>query len=135
MNDDRMSAGIASISAHERARLAAERLDAEKAAAVPAPPSITDRPGRAERVAAEKVRCPWCHASPGQSCHGARQRVLSAAHPSRVDAFAVQSAVCPECQAGPGARCCRADDPYFRGVHAGRVEAALVAVRATGRRA
>lgn len=134
MNDDRMSAGIASISAHERARLAAERLDAERAHAVQAPPEIANRPGRAERVAAEKVRCPWCHASPGQSCHGARQRVLPAAHPSRVDAYAVQTVACPECQADAGAKCCRAGDPYFSGVHTGRVEAAFVAARDLGRR-
>lgn len=134
-NDDRMSAGIASITAHERARLAGERLDAERAAAVPAPPAITDRPGRAERVAAEKVRCPFCHASPGQPCHGARQRILSAAHPSRVDAYAVQTVACPECQADPGVRCRQVGDPYFSGVHASRVKAAPITPRAQGRQA
>lgn len=134
-NDARMAAGIASIAAHERAQREAERLDAERAAAVPAPPSIANRPGRAERVAAERVRCPYCHASPGQPCHGARQRILSAAHPSRVDAYAVQTVTCPECQVGAGARCRCADDPYFSSVHAGRVEAAFVVARALGRQA
>lgn len=129
-----MSAGIASLAAHERARLAAERLDAERAHAAPAPPEIANRPGRAERVAAESVRCPFCKASSGQPCHGARQRILSAAHPSRVDAYAVQIVACPECQADAGARCIRAGDPYFSSVHAGRVGAAFVAARAPGRR-
>lgn len=131
--DDRMAAGIASIAAHERAQREAERFDAERAHAAPAPPEIANRPGRAERVAAEKVRCPYCHASPGQSCHGARQRILSAAHPSRVDAYAVQAVACPECQADAGARCIRAGDPYFSGVHAGRVGSAFVVARALGR--
>lgn len=130
-----MSAGIASIAAHERAAAAAAHLDAERAAACPAPPAIADRPGRAERKAAESVRCPFCKAAAGQHCQGARQRVMQQPHPGRVDAFAVQSAVCPECQAVPGVGCFRADDPYFRGVHAGRVEAALAAVRASGRQA
>lgn len=80
-----MSAGIASISAHERARMAAERLDAERAAAVPAPPSITDRPGHADWQAAKKVRCPFCKAAPGQHCEGARHRAMSSPHPSRVE--------------------------------------------------
>lgn len=83
-NDERMSAGIASIAAHERARLAAERLDAERAAAVPAPPEIADRPGARERKIALKVRCPFCKAMPGQPCQGPHHRVLAKPHPSRV---------------------------------------------------
>lgn len=79
-----MSAGIASIAAHERARLTAERLDADRAAAVPAPPSITDRPGARERKTALKVSCPFCKVSPGQPCQGPHHRVLSKPHPSRV---------------------------------------------------
>lgn len=79
-----MSAGIASITAHARAQAERERLDAEKAAAVPAPPEIANRPGRAERKVAETVRCPFCHAAIGQSCHGARQRRMDKPHPSRI---------------------------------------------------
>jgi hypothetical protein len=82
----RMAAGIASLAAHARGQAEHDRLDAERAAARPAPPEIANRPGRAERRVAESVRCPFCKASPGQPCLGARQRVLSAPHPSRVDA-------------------------------------------------
>lgn len=85
MNDDRMSAGIASISAHARAQAERERFEAEKAAAVPAPPSITDRPGARDRKVALKVRCPFCKVSPGRSCEGPHHRVLAKPHPSRVE--------------------------------------------------
>ena len=121
-SDARMAAGIASIAAHERAIAAAERLDAERAGAVPAPPSIANRPGRAERVAAERLRCPYCHASPGQSCHGARQRVMTKPHPSRIDAYAVQTAACPECGAEPGKACRDAASPYRTVTHPSRLD-------------
>lgn len=85
MNDDRMSSGIASIAAHARAQAERERLDAERAAAVPPPASITDRPGRADRIAAEKVRCPFCKSMPGQPCHGPHHRPMAKPHPSRVE--------------------------------------------------
>lgn len=126
MNDDRMAAGIASIAAHERARLAAERLDAERAAAVPAPPEIADRPGRAERKAAESVRCPFCKAAPGQHCQGARQRVMSKPHPGRVDEYAIQFAICPECRAGAGHGCVQPNGLHVDGVHPGRLQSALL---------
>jgi len=80
-----MSAGIASIAAHERAQQQAERLDAERAAARPAPPEIANRPGRADRLLAQSVKCPFCKALPGQPCHGPRQRDLTKPHPSRLD--------------------------------------------------
>jgi len=83
----RMAAGIASIAAHERAQQAAARLDAERAATRPAPPEITGRPGRDARIAAEKVRCPFCKASPGQPCR--RGLKVLQPHPSRVETAAV----------------------------------------------
>jgi hypothetical protein len=116
-----MAAGIASIGAHERAQREAERLDAERAAAVPAPPSIANRPGRAERKAAELVRCPFCKALPGQPCHGARQRPMTKPHPSRAEAHAVQTAACPECHAEPGEGCRDASNPYRGVTHPSRV--------------
>lgn len=134
MNDPRMSAGIASIAAHERAAAAAAQLDAERAAAVPAPPAIADRPGRAERKAAESVRCPFCKSAAGQHCQGARQRVMQQPHPGRVDAYVVQSAVCPECRAGAGDGCRQPNGLRMDGVHVGRVESALVLVRSPGSR-
>lgn len=135
MNDDHTSAGIASIAAHERAAAAAARLDAEREAARPAPPAIADRPGRAERKAAESVRCPFCKSAPGQHCTAAGRHTMQKPHPGRIGAYAVQAVACPECAAGVGAGCHCASDPYFRDVHAGRVEAALAAARAVGRQA
>lgn len=133
--NDRMSAGIASIAAHEHARLAAERLDAERAASAPAPPSITNRPGRSERAAAEQVRCPFCKVAPGRHCEGAHQRVMTKPHPSRGEAYAVQAAACPECHVGAGSACVQPGAPYPGVVHAGRVEAAFTAGRSLGRHA
>jgi hypothetical protein len=132
-NDDRMSAGIASIGAHARAQAERERLDAEKAAAVQAPPEIANRPGRTERQAAERVRCPYCKALPGQSCHGARQRVMPKPHPGRVDAYAVQFAICPECLAVAGDGCRQPNGLRIDGVHPGRLQSALVAGGVLGR--
>jgi hypothetical protein len=80
-----MAAGIASIGAHARAQAEQDRLDAERAAAVAAPPSIANRPGRAERKAAESVRCPFCKAMPGQPCHAAHHRPMAKPHPSRIE--------------------------------------------------
>jgi len=117
-----MAAGIASIAAHERAITAAERLDAERAGAVPAPSSIANRPGRAERKAAESVRCPYCKALPGQSCHGAHQRAMTKPHPSRIDAYAVQTAACSECGAEPGKACRDAASPYRAVTHPSRLD-------------
>lgn len=128
-NDSRMSAGIASISAHARAQAERERLDAEKAAAVPAPPAIANRPGRAERAAAEQVRCPFCKVAPGRHCEGAHQRVMTKPHPSRGEAYAVQAVACPECRAGAGSACVQPGAAYRRVVHAGRVEAVFAAGR------
>lgn len=122
-NDARMAAGIASIEAHERARAAAQRLDDERAGARPAPPEIANRPGRAERRAAEHVRCPYCKSAAGQPCHGPHQRVLSKPHPSRADAYAVQTTACPECQAEPGSGCRELGVPYRNGVHPSRITA------------
>lgn len=121
-----MSAGIASIAAHERALAEAERLDAERAGAVPAPPSIANRPGRVERKAAESVRCPFCKALPGQPCHGARQRPMTKPHPSRLDAHVVQATGCPACHVAAGFSCRDADVPYPAEVHAARFKAAGV---------
>ena len=120
-----MSAGIASIAAHERARLAAERLDAERAAAVPAPPAIADRPGRAERKAAESVRCPFCKAAVSQHCTTAGRRVMPKPHPGRVDAYVVQAAACPECLAGVGDGCRQPNGLRVDGVHLGRMQSAF----------
>jgi hypothetical protein len=91
-NDARMAAGIASIAAHERAQREAERLDAERAAAAPAPPSIANRPGRAERQAAENIRCPFCKASAGQPCRAStKDHHTIAPHPSRLTAAGVST--------------------------------------------
>jgi hypothetical protein len=121
-SDARMAAGIASIAAHERAIAAAERLDAERAGAVPAPPSIANRPGRAERKAAESVRCPFCKALTGQPCHGAHHRPMAKPHPSRIDAYAVQTAACPECGAEPGNVCRDTASPYRAVTHPSRLD-------------
>lgn len=128
-----MSAGIASIAAHERAQVQSDRLDAERAAARPAPPEIANRPGRAERKAAESVRCPFCKVSPGQPCQGPHQRVLSKPHPSRVDAYVIKSAICPKCWAGAGDGCRQPNGLRLDGVHPGRLESAFVLMRAAER--
>lgn len=120
-----MSAGIASIAAHERAQQSAAHLDAERAAARPAPPEIANRSGRAERKAAESVRCPFCKAAPGQHCTAARQRVMPKPHPGRADAYAVQAAICPECLAGAGDSCRGPNSLRIDGVHLGRMQAAF----------
>jgi DNA-directed RNA polymerase subunit RPC12/RpoP len=120
--DARMAAGIASIGAHERALAESQRLDAERAAAVPAPPSIANRPGRAERKAAESVRCPYCKSPAGQPCHGARQRPMAKPHPSRAEAYAVQTAACPECGAEPGEACRNGGSPYRPVTHPSRLD-------------
>lgn len=122
-NDARMAAGIASIEAHERALAVAQRFDAERAQARPAPPEITNRPGRAERRAAERVRCPYCKSAAGQPCHGPHQRVLAKPHPSRADAYAVQTTACPDCGAKPGEGCRNANNPYGAVTHPSRVTA------------
>lgn len=84
---DRMSAGIASLAAHARAQAERERLDAERAAARPAPLSITARAGRGDRALAQVVKCPACLAAVGQQCHiRARSQKPIAFHPSRLDA-------------------------------------------------
>ncbi|WP_143765255.1 zinc finger domain-containing protein [Catenulispora acidiphila] len=121
-----MAAGIASLAAHERAQQSAARLDADRAAARPAPPEIANRPGRAERQAAESARCPFCKAAPGQHCTAAGQRVMSKPHPGRLDAYAVKAAICPECVAGVGDGCRGPNGLRIDGVHPGRLQSALL---------
>lgn len=90
----RMAAGIASLAAHERALAQAARLDAERAAACPPPPEITQRPGRPERAVALLVRCGFCGAPAGQDCtmNTRAKKRMPAPHPLRVEAGSAEQA-------------------------------------------
>lgn len=83
----RMAAGLKAIARLEAQRAAEARHAADVAAARPAPPAITDRPGRGDRVLAQSVKCPACLAQVGIQCHSrTRSQKPIAFHPSRLDA-------------------------------------------------
>lgn len=83
----RMAAGIRAI--HEAA-VVAQREAAVANAALP-PPEIADRPGRADQLLAQTVRCAFCKALPNSPCHLAKGRPMQARfHPGRL-AAAIQA--------------------------------------------
>lgn len=82
----RMAAGIKALARADQAYREREQHQADVANARPAPPAITERPGRPERALAETVRCPICKAPAGQQCHTQQRRPKPMApHPSRTD--------------------------------------------------
>jgi len=78
----RMAAGIRAI----EDAAAKSRLHDEIANAAPAPPSIADRPGHAERRLSLSVKCRFCQACVGSPCTRAKHKPMSAPHPSRLEA-------------------------------------------------
>lgn len=52
------------------------------------------------------VRCPWCHATPGEPCGSHRGRVRrQQTHTARRTAWIIAVAVCPTCQVAPSFPC------------------------------
>ncbi|GGQ83529.1 zinc finger domain-containing protein [Streptomyces flaveolus] len=85
----------------------------------PRPASLrtgTQQPARA-------IRCPHCHAHPGQPCTTRTGHRLPDVHPARSSAHAQAVACCPTCQVEPKTPCHDAGRPR-RSVHARRYQEA-----------
>ncbi|WP_322501788.1 hypothetical protein TR631_33700 [Streptomyces rochei] len=72
------------------------------------------RPASLRTVAAHParaVRCPHCHAHPGQPCTTRTGKRLPNPHPARLSAHTQTVACCPTCQVEPGTPCHDAGRP------------------------
>ncbi|MFC7817601.1 hypothetical protein ACFUTR_23505 [Streptomyces sp. NPDC057367] len=72
---------------------------------------------------ARSIRCPHCHANPGQHCTTRTGHRLPQPHPARLSAHAQAVACCPSCQVEPGIACHDQGRPR-RTVHARRYQEA-----------